>query len=339
MSPRHPLMRAAVVVALILCLPAGAASAAGDPFATLPQGHWAYPALESLARAGLLESNLPHTGGAALTRYEVAGLVSEAAGALSQRAASLPARAEAQVAVAWLYRAAGRFDQAAWAGGGLSPLDRLQILRLLCWLAPAANRLSAHVPLVDGEKSEAVAIRVRVQAQELYERLQEQVPAALSLEPPEEAGLALALASRLVHEHSDPAELAARIEETSQALRRLGGAFRPELVALDGEAGAPAASKASEIESHVVTLEDLRRSTGLEARADSASDGIPLAKAGDVEAWLGVEAEPETSDLQPEVNVSLDLGAASLRAGWRLIDFSGGGMPAGEGEAAFQLRF
>ncbi|HEY8531705.1 MAG TPA: hypothetical protein VIL08_05610, partial [Limnochorda sp.] len=74
-------------------------------------------------------------------------------------------------------------------------------------------------------------------------------------------------------------------------------------------------------------------------RADSASDGIPLAKAGDVEAWLGVEAEPETSDLQPEVNVSLDLGAASLRAGWRLIDFSGGGMPAGEGEAAFQLRF
>lgn len=340
MSPLQPFIRTIAVVALILCLLAGAGAAAGDPFATLPEGHWAYPALESLARAGLLESNLPQTDAASLTRYEVAGLVSEAAAALGQGAQALPAGAQAQVAVAWLYRVTGQLDQVVWPGNALPPLDRLQILRQLYWLAPATVRLTARFSPAAEEGSVAEAIQVRVQARELYQRLQDAVPAALDLvQPPEEAGLELALAGRLVHEHSNPAELAARIEEASQALRQLGNAFGSELVALNGEAERPSASRSSESEPHVVTLEDLRRSTGLEAGAESTADGIPLAKAGDVEAWLGVEAGSESSSLQPGVKVSLNLGAASLRAGWRLIDFSAEGVPTGEGEAAFQLRF
>lgn len=342
MSPLHRLIRSTTVHALILLLLlAGPASAAADPFAPVPADHWAYPALEVLGQAGLLEGGLPSAGSVPLTRYEVADLISEAASTLGEDPSALPAGAQAQVALAWLYRLEGQLDGVASSGHSLLPLDHLQSLRQLYWLTPATARLAAGFSPTAGPGSAAETIRIREQATEVYRRLQETVPSTVELvRPPQDAGLELALASRLVGGSSTPAELAARIEETSQALRHLGTAFGSELAVLNVETDLPARA-APPAEPDVVTVDDLRRSTGLEAGSAPDEGRIPLGKAGDVEAWLGVEEASESPGLHPGVHLGLHMGTASLHAGWRLVDFdfSDRGLPAGEGQAGLQLRF
>lgn len=333
MSPLHRRVPwTLVALLLILSLGAGLAAAGSDPFAPVPADHWAYSALETLQQAGLLESPWLATGLSSLTRYEVADLLAQAADALEAAPASFSLEAQARVALAWLYRVVAQLDQAA-AHPTLLPLDQLQALRQLSWLSPTTTRLSRR--LGSGASGDAAAVRVREEAWRVYQRLQELVPAGVALvQPPQEAGLERALAYRMAAGGLTPAELADRVEVTSRALRSLGRAFEAELKALEpqraGSVGPEARAPAG-----VVTLEELRRATGLET--DEAR--IPLGQAGDLEAWLGVDPSTDAPGVQPQVNVGLEAGSARLHAGWRLLDFSSLDLKTGSGEAGVQLRF
>ncbi len=68
----------AFTFAAALLPPFGAGEAAGNPFADVPAGHWAYAALVELDKAGALHQSQPYDGTRIITRYELAQMVGAA---------------------------------------------------------------------------------------------------------------------------------------------------------------------------------------------------------------------------------------------------------------------
>ncbi|BAS28881.1 hypothetical protein [Limnochorda pilosa] len=346
----HPLkriLRSSIPGLVALLLLAGPAAASSDPFDPVPRDHWAYPALEALQSAGLLEQEPLAPGGAGLTRYEVAGLVSQAEQELGTAQPGGSEASQAEVALAWLYRSAQRLGGDSGDAGeaaGASPLDRLQAGRQLYWLVPATTRLEQEYRAAAAAGSSPAAPAVVRQATALQERLLQQVPPSLATAgSPEVDQLELALVDRFSSEARSPSEVADQVGRTSQALLELRSGFGPELrtLGLDRQT-APELPPPSSPD--VVTLDELRqaaRSGGLEPPAGGAGleTRVPLGSAGTLEARVGLDRAPGESAVRPGVDVGLGLGEAQLHAGWRLLDFSEGRPGQAEGQAGLDLRF
>lgn len=345
MAHRHrPTRRSIILLLVALLLLAGRSPAASDPFAPLPSGHWAYSALEALGHAGLLEATGLGAGDGSLTRYEVADLIAQASEELHQGVAGLSPQEGTELALARLYLMAGRLDSGfAPEASDITGLDRLQARRQLFWVVPAVHRLEAsYRETGSGPVAVGRATQVGRRATLLYERLLQELPPALvAAGRPEVERLELALTGRLVQEGESTADLAARVDRVSRALRQLQSGFGPELETLRLELESPVELPDPE-RPRVVTLEDLRNSTETaRSSPDHASfdSRIPLGSGESLEARVGVEREPGSPAVRPGVAVGLGWGEARIQAGWRLIDFSDLGSLRGEGEARLELRF
>lgn len=70
----------AAITAAVIMGATGTGFAAGDPFSDVPTGHWAYDAVTTLARDGIIEGygDGTYRGGQTMTRYEMAEIVANA---------------------------------------------------------------------------------------------------------------------------------------------------------------------------------------------------------------------------------------------------------------------